>query len=242
MTRPLQSRITWRRVLSAALATAPLLLGPVPARAAVPALPQLLEGRVVSVADGDTLTLLDSNNLQHKVRLAGIDAPEKGQAFGEKSRQSLARAVHGKDVRIEWSKRDHYGRFVAKVWARPPDLTCMQPPCPKTLDVNLAQLTVGLAWHYKEYEREQSEEDRHRYAFAEQEARARKAGLWSEPDPVPPWAWRRGLTDGPVKKSRNDICHEPGSRSYRSVKQFTSYASLDACLASGGRLPKPPGS
>ena len=89
------------------------------------------------------------------------------------------------------------------MWVTPVDLPCdpATKPCPKTLDVNLAQLTVGLAWHYKEYEKEQSEEDRHRYAFAEQEARARKAGLWSEPDPTAPWDWRHGTAARPDQES-----------------------------------------
>jgi len=76
--------------------------------------PQSFEGRVVAVADGDTLTVLDSKKLQHKIRVAGIDAPEKGQPFGDRSKQSLSRAVMGKDVRIEWNKQDRYGRYVAK--------------------------------------------------------------------------------------------------------------------------------
>ena len=210
---------------------------------ATPALagePQSFEARVVGVSDGDTITVLDRNNVQHKIRLAGIDAPEKAQAFGEKSRQSLARMVFGKDVRIESTKRDRYGRLVAKVWVTPIDLPCAKTgePCPKTLDVSRAQLTVGLAWHYKKYELEQSEEDRLAYAFEEHEARARKVGLWQDPDPTPPWQYRHGPTDGPVKKSRNDICHAPGSSSYQSVKYFTPWDSLEECLASGGRLPK----
>ena len=132
----------------------------------------------------------------------------------------------------------------SSIWVTPISLPCAQTgePCPKTLDVNLAQLTVGLAWHYKEYQKEQSEEDRHRYAFAEQEARARKAGLWSEPDPTPPWDWRHGTAGGPIKKATSSgICHVPGSASYSSVKKFTPYPTLEACLASGGRLPKQSG-
>ncbi len=142
-------------------------------------------------------------------------------------------------MRIEPSKRDRYGRLVAKVWVTPIDHPCARTGdhCPKTLDVSRTQLTVGLAWHYKKYELEQSEEDRLAYAFEEQEARARKAGLWSEPDPTPPWEWRHGPADGPVKKSSNDVCHAPGSSTYQSVKYFTPYDSLEACLASGGRLP-----
>jgi len=121
-----------------------------------------LVGRVMGVADGDTITILDSNQLDHRVRLAGIDAPEKGQPFGQRAKQSLSRAVYGKDVRIEWDKRDKYGRFVAKVWVAPPGATCDATPCPKTLDVGFEQLLVGLAWHYSIYGDEQSAADRQR--------------------------------------------------------------------------------
>lgn len=217
------------------------LLVVLPALALGAATPNVLDGKVVNVADGDTVTVLDSNKVQHKIRLAGIDAPEKGQPFGDRSKQSLSRAVMGRDVRVDWTKQDRYGRIVGTVWVAPPDATCRTPPCPKTLDVNLAQLTVGLAWHFKKYEREQSPQERGRYAFAEEEARARKAGVWSEPDPVPPWDWRNGPKDGPVKKSKSAICHAADSPSYQSVKNFTAFPTLEACLASGGRLPKQPG-
>lgn len=75
-----------------------------------------LLGRVVGVADGDTVTVLDAGHQQHKIRLQGIDAPEKAQPFGERSKQNLSRMVFGKDVRVEWEKRDRYGRIVGKVW------------------------------------------------------------------------------------------------------------------------------
>jgi len=151
------------------------------------------DARVVGVIDGDTITFLDGNQLQHRIRLAGIDAPEKDQPFGVRSLQSLTRMVLDNEVRIEPSKRDRRGRLVAKVWVTPIDLPCTRTgdPCPKTLDVGRAQLTVGLAWHYEKYELEQPEEDRLAYAFEEQEARARKAGLWSDRDPTPPWVSRR---------------------------------------------------
>jgi endonuclease YncB( thermonuclease family) len=214
-----------------------------PALALAAPQPNILLGRVVSVADGDTVTVLDSNNVQHKIRLAGIDAPEKSQPFGDRSKQSLSRAVMGKEVKVLWSKQDRYGRLVGTVWVTPVSHPCTHTgePCPQTLDVGRAQLTVGLAWHFKKYENEQSEEDRLAYAFDEQEARARKAGLWSEPDPVAPWDWRHGPKDGPVKKSKSGICHAPESPSYQSVKNFTAFPTLEACLASGGRLPKQPG-
>ena len=149
-----------------------------------------LFGQVVSVADGDTITVLDADNVQHKIRLEGIDAPERKQPFGTRSRQNMADLVFGKQVRVEARKQDRYGRTVGKVWVTPRDHPCKGDDCPKTLDAGRAQLTVGLAWHFKRYEREQSEEDRLAYAFEETEARARKVGLWSESNPVPPWDWR----------------------------------------------------
>ena len=205
------------------------------------AAPHVLDVHVVAVADGDSLTVRDSNGVTHWVRLAGIDAPEHGQPYSRQSKSSLVRMALDEDARLEWSERDGYGRLVAKVWVVPSDAPCQASSCPRTLDTGLAQVTTGLAWHYKKYERDQSEKDRHRYADAETEARARRLGLWQDPAAVPPWDWRHGLTHGPVKKSRGDICHAPGNPTYRTVRRFTSYPTVEACLASGGRLPKPSG-
>ena len=146
-----------------------------------------LMGRVVGVADGDSVTVLDATKQQHKIRLLGIDAPEKAQPFGQRSKENLSRLVFGKDVRIEWSKRDRYGRIVGQVWTQP--ISC--PTCAMTLDVGHAQITVGLAWWYRKYAGEQSPEDRGAYEFSEQEARAKRVGIWTQPDPVPPWEWRQ---------------------------------------------------
>jgi endonuclease YncB( thermonuclease family) len=145
-------------------------------------------GTVVGVADGDTVTVLDADRVQHKVRIAGIDAPEKGQPFGQKAKERMSDMVFGKEVLIDGDKRDRYGRIVAKIWVTPSD--CSQ--CPKTLDAGLAMLTVGLAWHYKKYQSEQTAEDRERYAFAEYEAKAKRVGLWDDPNSIPPWDWRKG--------------------------------------------------
>ena len=106
--------------------------------------------------------------------------------------EGLLGLVAGKPVEIRWHKRDRYGRLVGQVWVVSPDVRCQGAGCPKTLDAGLAQVTVGLAWHYKQYAGEQSAEDRERYSFAEVEARARRAGLWREGEPVAPWEWRRG--------------------------------------------------
>ncbi|MDX6578002.1 MAG: hypothetical protein QOE96_3955 [Blastocatellia bacterium] len=135
-------------------------------------------GRVVRIADGDTLTLLDSSNTQHRIRLEGIDAPESHQAFGTQSKRSLSDMVFGKDVTVVYQKTDQYGRLVGKILI-------------DGMDVNLAQVRAGMAWHYKEYEREQSVEDRDLYAKAEDEARADRRGLWQDADPVEPSAFRK---------------------------------------------------
>jgi endonuclease YncB( thermonuclease family) len=147
-----------------------------------------LTGRVVGVADGDTITVLDADRQQHKIRLGGIDAPEKAQPFGQRSKENLSRMVFNKEVRVDWTKRDRYQRIVGKVWVQPSDC----PTCPMTLDAGQAQLAAGMAWWYRKYAKEQSAEDRGRYESEEQEARARRVGLWRDADPVPPWEWRRG--------------------------------------------------
>jgi endonuclease YncB( thermonuclease family) len=225
------------RLTATAAALALLLpLGPNPQAATH----KPFEARVIGVADGDTITVLDSNEIPHKIRLAGIDAPEKGQPFGDRSKQNLSRWVYDQNVLIEWSKLDKYGRMVSIVRVAPPG-SCVATPCKKSLDVNLAQVAAGFAWHYKLYENEQSKQDRLSYDIAEQHAREMKLGLWKDPDPVPPWEWRHGPTEGPIKKSQSNICHGPDTPSYRSLKHFTSYQTLEECIASGGRLPKSPG-
>ena len=134
-------------------------------------------GNVVSVADGDTITVLDVDKVQHKVRLTGIDAPEKKQPFGNRSKQRLSDMVFNKTVTVETDKRDRYGRELGKVLAG-------------GKDVNLEQVRAGLAWHYKKYERTQSATDRQAYADAENVAKAAKRGLWHDDAPAPPWEWR----------------------------------------------------
>ena len=151
--------------------------------------PETLSGTVVGVADGDTITVLDANREQHKIRLGAIDAPEKAQPFGQRSKEFMSAMVFGKDVDVQWQKHDRYQRIVGKVMVADPN--CRTSYCPKTLDAGLAQITVGLAWWYQKYAKEQSPEDAGRYEFAEHEARAKRAGLWADGNPVPPWDWRK---------------------------------------------------
>ena len=137
-----------------------------------------LQGKVVHVADGDTITVLDATNTQHKIRLQCIDAPEKAQAFGQKSKQSLHQLVHSKQVTVEFQKKDKYGRTVGKVVYN-------------GTDVCLEQIKLGMAWHYKQYKSDQPKEDRETYAQAELEARTKNVGIWKDKNPTPPWEFRK---------------------------------------------------
>ena len=152
---------------------------------------QTLTGRVVSIADGDTVTVLDATNTQHRIRLQGIDAPESHQAFGSRSKQNLSDLVFGKEITILYSKTDQYGRLVGKIIV-------------EGKDVNLAQVKAGLAWHYKEYQREQTPEDRELYARAEDEARAQHRGLWQDSNPVEPSQFRRERREERRSKSATE--------------------------------------
>lgn len=132
---------------------------------------ETITGKVVGVSDGDTIVLLLSNNTEIKVRLEGIDCPEKKQDFGERAKQATASMCWSKDVRIMKSGEDKYGRTLGFVYVG-------------DVCVNEELLKLGLAWHYKKYN-----SDKH-YAQLEQTARDGKIGLWSQPNPEAPWDFR----------------------------------------------------
>lgn len=137
-----------------------------------------LVGHVVGVTDGDTITVLDATKTQYKIRLAGIDAPEKKQPFGNVSKKSLSDLVFDKVVSIQYDKEDRYGRIVGKVMIN-------------GADVNLEQVKRGLAWWYKKYQKEQSVQDRLDYLHAQESAEASGVGLWVDNDAVAPWDFRK---------------------------------------------------
>lgn len=137
-----------------------------------------MTGRVVGIVDGDTIDVLMPGFQIVRVRLAGVDAPERGQAFGTAAKAALSDLVFARQVVVHWTKRDRYERLVGKVMV-------------SGADANLAMLARGLAWHYVRYEAEQSRADRTAYAQAEHEARAQRRGLWADPRPVAPWERRR---------------------------------------------------
>ncbi len=138
----------------------------------MPALAEQFTLKVVSISDGDTFTGLDSQNRQVKVRLHGIDAPEKAQAFGNVSRKSLGDLIEGKSVEVQRVDKDRYGRVVANVHVG-------------GTHVNRELVAKGLAWRYVQYDKKAE------FTLVEQAAKTARKGLWADPKPVPPWDWRK---------------------------------------------------
>jgi endonuclease YncB( thermonuclease family) len=137
---------------------------------------EILSGKVVKIADGDTLTVLDKSNRQHKVRLIGIDAPERKQPFGRIPAKPGASGIWQNSCRGV-HKQDRYQRILGKVLLN-------------GKDVNLEQIKAGLAWHYKQYDKDQQLADKRLYAEAQKAASLKGIGLWSDPAPVAPWDFR----------------------------------------------------
>ncbi len=127
--------------------------------------------RVVGVYDGDTVTCLDENNQQQKIRLAEMDAPEMGQDFGQVARDALADMVFGKTVEVRDEGQDRYGRWIAHLSVG-------------GVDVNRQMIATGNAWHYAAYSKDAS------LAAAQEDAKAQRLGLWAQPNPLPPWQFR----------------------------------------------------
>jgi endonuclease YncB( thermonuclease family) len=133
-----------------------------------------LTGRVVRIADGDTVSILDKTNTQHKVRLYGIDTPERDQPYGKSAKQVLAHWVDEKNVGVVVVETDSYGRTVGTLYR-------------EGTNINAAMVSGGHAWWYRHYAPHE-----HNLAAAEQKARQLGLGLWARPQPIPPWDWRRG--------------------------------------------------
>lgn len=140
---------------------------------------------VVAVADGETLILNDANRQQIKVRLIGVAAPRRTQAFGEASRTHLASLALNKDVRFEPMQRKQGDYLLGKLLVRPADCRT----CVPTQDVGLAQIAAGMAWYGLATADALPPEDRARYERAEFEAKIRRLGLWRDKNPQPPWQW-----------------------------------------------------
>ena len=132
---------------------------------------------VVEVIDGDTVYVQDQSVSSRKIWLAGIDAPELNQLFGNHARQNLIDLVLDQQVEVTYAERDHYGHIIGKLIKR-------------EQDINLRQIQDGYAWHFKQHQSEQTSEDGAVYAAAERSARKNRLGLWNALF-LPPWEYRK---------------------------------------------------
>ena len=136
---------------------------------------ETITGRVVGVSNGDTLTLLDASKTQVKIRLAAIDAPEKAQPFGNRSKQQLSTLCFEQQAIVEVVDKDRYGRSVGIV-------IC------DGVNANETMLSRGMAWVYRQYAK-----GLEHYNVLEKEAKLSQTGLWMDANPMPPWEWRRTI-------------------------------------------------
>ena len=133
---------------------------------------KIMSGKVIAITDGDTFKLLTKDATLIKVRVANIDCPERKQPFSKRAKQFTSDAVFSKHVKLEYLKKDRYGRFICNVFYD------------DSLNLSEALLKEGLAWHYIKYSKEN-------YLQAiENKARANKVGLWQDKNAIPPWEWR----------------------------------------------------
>ena len=131
-----------------------------------------LRGRAVKVQDGDTFDFLYGDNRKQRVRVAQMDAPEKNMPFGQKSKERFAELVVGKEIALVVNTVDRYGRVVGSVVIDGEDQSARM-------------ISEGMAWYYRQYGWTDS------LARLEEEARNAKRGLWADPNPQPPWEWRK---------------------------------------------------
>ncbi len=141
-----------------------------------------LVGKVVAIADGDTLTLLTAERQQIKVRLAEIDTPERSQPYGKRARQALSDLAFGQQATVESNEKDRYGRVIGRVYVN-------------GVDINRELVSSGAAWVYRQYNRDKS------LLAVEADARVAKRGLWSLPEAerIAPWDWRKGTKAPAIK-------------------------------------------
>jgi micrococcal nuclease len=132
---------------------------------------QTLTGSVIKIIDGDTFDLL-SNGTVYRVRLNGIDCPERKQAYYQEAKDALGALCHQQQVTVKYNSRDRNGRLLGDVYINRRHL-------------NLLLVQQGLAWHFKKYSTDKQ------LAAAELQARKEKRGLWKEPNAVAPWEWRK---------------------------------------------------
>jgi micrococcal nuclease len=131
-----------------------------------------LFGKAIRILDGDTFELMTSDFRKIKIRLTDIDAPEKKQAFGNKSKQTLANYIFSKEVKVEYDLLDRNKRILGRVYVN-------------DVFINMLMVQNGMAWHFKKYSKDE------RFAQAEVVARKAKRGLWIDKNPIAPWNFRK---------------------------------------------------
>ena len=151
---------------------------------AMPVAAETVTGTVVNVYDGDTPTVRTGSGEELRIRMRGIDAPEKDQPWGQKSREALARQIDRKRVRVELTGETSYDRVIGTIYLQ--DGT----------DINHWMVDRGHAWEYERYN------DRLKLKAAEKMAMMAGRGIWSQPNPIPPWAWRQGVRQGDKSRER----------------------------------------
>jgi len=184
-------------VSSAGTAVAVLARSGEAAAARVAASP--IEGEALDVHDGDSFTFRGEDGRRLRIRVSGIDAPERHQPWADQSRRHLGEMLRGRRLRIDPVKQDVYDRTVAKVWVLDDGLA--------PADAALSLIEAGLAWHFVRYRADQPPADVPRYAQAERAARTRRAGLWQEPSPEAPWDYRSRMRRNeavPPRRARTD--------------------------------------
>jgi endonuclease YncB( thermonuclease family) len=157
--------------------------------AAVSAWADTLTGAVVRIDDGDSLEVRDAAGQRHRVRLRGIDAPERAQPHSKVARRNLSRLTRGRPVTVSYDGVDKYGRLLAWVYVD------------DGASINLLQVRAGLAWHYA-FPGNPWTVDDHLLARAEREARTARLGLWSRSNPLPPWQYRKNHRDEPWRAAK----------------------------------------
>jgi endonuclease YncB( thermonuclease family) len=206
-----------------------------------------LRGIVQRVSDGDTIVVKEASGRTFKVRLSAIDAPEKGQAFGKRAQQNLYQMVARKDVVVTVNDTDRWGRLTGKVECG-------------LVDAGLAQIKAGLAWVVLEYLNRLDRRDAAAYVDAERTAKATSRGLWSDPNRIPPWQFRRRNNSASprprrqlqpqrqpvpavegcavIGNRRSKVFHRPDCPAYSKVSpgNRVCFASADEAAKAGYRL------
>jgi endonuclease YncB( thermonuclease family) len=208
------------RIILAVVLNTALLIGTLHA--------QTITGKVVGVADGDTITVLQ-NQTQYKIRLYGIDTPEKGQDFGKRAKQFTSDLVFGKQVRVVQKDVDRYSRVVGMVFIG-------------NVCVNQEIIRAGLGWTYNRYCKADICRE---WVSMEAKAKIKKTGLWAHSDPIPPWDYRRGTRSTSKTQAElggayhgntgSMVFHQPGCRHFNCKNCTQAFESRAAAIQAGYR-------